>query len=390
MSRLSNDSWGRRRNGGTWSGNPAASAWTTITNTTRHGFTSHEMLDNLNLTHMNGRVYDQLIGRFLSADPIVQAPDFTQSFNRYSYTFNNPLNAIDPSGFTSITSEHPSIRPTDPNYRSYSFVSSSSSSNNPLDPNGVEAHAPTGPLDFGANASVGAGGLMGGGPAAQPWPDRIDQMRDTPINTQPAAPQPMAPMRDAPPDATQPRPGYGLSTVSGFGSGFVHGGPGNISPYLCDKMGDCGPQPYVAPRDQLIGTAAAGAIVVGGLFLPEVLGLGTVAAAGAEPPLMLGIGSAGLESTAARLGARHLMGMGEGWRAAFLKAIQNPAQKIIVSLDGVVGSSTGQMLTSLARYGATPGASPFQWEIYQLFLTGRLGTVTLILGGQTVPNPLAP
>jgi hypothetical protein len=84
------------------------------------------------------------------------------------------------------------------------------------------------------------------------------------------------------------------------------------------------------------------------------------------------------------------MGMGEGWRAAFLKAIQNPAQKIIVSLDGVVGSSTGQMLTSLARYGATPGASPFQWEIYQLFLTGRLGTVTLILGGQTVPNPLAP
>jgi hypothetical protein len=69
-------------------------------------------------------------------------------------------------------------------------------------------------------------------------------------------------------------------------------------------MGDCGPQPYVAPRDQLIGTAAAGAIVVGGLFLPEAFGLGTVAAAGAEPPLMLGIAEAGLKSTAARFGAR--------------------------------------------------------------------------------------
>jgi hypothetical protein len=62
MSRLSYDAWGRRRNGGVWSGNPAASAWTTITDTTRHGFTSHEMLDNLNLVHMNGRVYDQIIG----------------------------------------------------------------------------------------------------------------------------------------------------------------------------------------------------------------------------------------------------------------------------------------------------------------------------------------
>lgn len=99
MSRLSYDAWGRRRNGGGWSGNPAASSWTTITNTTRHGFTSHEMLDNLGLIHMNGRVFDPVLARFLSADPFVQAPGFTQSFNRYSYTSNNPLHATDPSGF---------------------------------------------------------------------------------------------------------------------------------------------------------------------------------------------------------------------------------------------------------------------------------------------------
>ena len=48
---------------------------------------------------MNGRVYEPSLGRFLSPDPFVQAPDNTQSFNRYSYVFNNPLSFTDPSGF---------------------------------------------------------------------------------------------------------------------------------------------------------------------------------------------------------------------------------------------------------------------------------------------------
>jgi len=46
----------------------------------------------------NGRMYDPLVGRFLSPDNFVQAPDFTQSFNRYSYCLNNPLIYTDPSG----------------------------------------------------------------------------------------------------------------------------------------------------------------------------------------------------------------------------------------------------------------------------------------------------
>jgi RHS repeat-associated protein len=57
------------------------------------------MLDDLGLIHMNGRVYDPTIGRFLSADPFVQAPTETQNFNRYSYVLNNPLSLTDPSGF---------------------------------------------------------------------------------------------------------------------------------------------------------------------------------------------------------------------------------------------------------------------------------------------------
>jgi phage-related protein len=48
---------------------------------------------------MNGRIYDPLLGRFLSADIVVQAPGFLQSYNRYSYVMNNPLTLTDPSGF---------------------------------------------------------------------------------------------------------------------------------------------------------------------------------------------------------------------------------------------------------------------------------------------------
>jgi len=48
---------------------------------------------------MNGRVYDPTTARFLSADPHIQAPYDTQSYNRYSYVKNNPLKYTDPSGF---------------------------------------------------------------------------------------------------------------------------------------------------------------------------------------------------------------------------------------------------------------------------------------------------
>ncbi len=54
---------------------------------------------DVGLVHMNGRVYDPHIGRFLSADPFIQQPDNVQSFNRYSYVLNNPLEYVEASGF---------------------------------------------------------------------------------------------------------------------------------------------------------------------------------------------------------------------------------------------------------------------------------------------------
>jgi RHS repeat-associated protein len=75
-----------------------------------------EMLDEFGIIDMpvpnnevasgNGRIYclsrtcfgNPVIARFFSPDPFVQAADFSQSYNRYSYVMNNPLVYTDPSG----------------------------------------------------------------------------------------------------------------------------------------------------------------------------------------------------------------------------------------------------------------------------------------------------
>jgi hypothetical protein len=48
---------------------------------------------------MNGRVYDPLLARFGTPDPMTEDPFSTQGWNRYSYVGNSPLNFTDPSGY---------------------------------------------------------------------------------------------------------------------------------------------------------------------------------------------------------------------------------------------------------------------------------------------------
>lgn len=62
------------------------------------GYCGHEMLNEFDLINMNGRLYDPVVGRFLSPDNYVQEPYNSQSYNRYSYCLNNPLKYTDPSG----------------------------------------------------------------------------------------------------------------------------------------------------------------------------------------------------------------------------------------------------------------------------------------------------
>ncbi|AZZ96610.1 RHS repeat-associated core domain-containing protein [Pseudoalteromonas sp. R3] len=65
-------------------------------------YTGHEPItlggDN-RIIHMNGRVYDADTGRFMQADPFVQAPNNLQNYNAYTYVLNNPLSYTDPSGY---------------------------------------------------------------------------------------------------------------------------------------------------------------------------------------------------------------------------------------------------------------------------------------------------
>ncbi len=66
------------------------------------GYTGHEYLPWFNLYNMNGRLYDPLVGRFLSPDPYIADLTSTQEYNRYSYCLNNPLIYSDPSGYKKV------------------------------------------------------------------------------------------------------------------------------------------------------------------------------------------------------------------------------------------------------------------------------------------------
>jgi len=57
-----------------------------------------QRLDDTGLYYYNARYYDATIGRFISADTVVQNPANPQTLNRYSYCLNNPLKYTDPSG----------------------------------------------------------------------------------------------------------------------------------------------------------------------------------------------------------------------------------------------------------------------------------------------------
>ena len=92
---LSYDAWGRLRNPDTHQLYAVGKEPKLLLD---RGYTGHEYLPWFGLINMNARLYDPVLGRFLSPDPYVQVPDFTQNFNRYSYCLNNPLKYVDKDG----------------------------------------------------------------------------------------------------------------------------------------------------------------------------------------------------------------------------------------------------------------------------------------------------
>ncbi|WP_251767369.1 RHS repeat domain-containing protein [Shewanella indica] len=73
------------------------------------GYTGHLQDEDLNLTYMQARYYDPLIGRFYANDP-VRFRD-VHSFNRYAYGNNNPYKYVDPDGKTGVLAYTPTSSP---------------------------------------------------------------------------------------------------------------------------------------------------------------------------------------------------------------------------------------------------------------------------------------
>ncbi|WP_392342110.1 RHS repeat domain-containing protein [uncultured Shewanella sp.] len=93
------DVFGRPRDIATGNALLSGTNWQGVTK----GYTDHEHLIDQELIHMNGRIYDFNIGRFLSVDPFLQFPENSQSANPYSYILNNPMSGTDPTGYLATT-----------------------------------------------------------------------------------------------------------------------------------------------------------------------------------------------------------------------------------------------------------------------------------------------
>jgi RHS repeat-associated protein len=79
---------------------PYGEAWYSANTTTKFVFTSYERDSESNNDYAMARYYRVGFGRFCSADPISGSPGDPQSWNRYVYARDNPINITDPSGLS--------------------------------------------------------------------------------------------------------------------------------------------------------------------------------------------------------------------------------------------------------------------------------------------------
>ncbi len=95
---VSFDVFGNKRNVSTWNGEITTIEFSPLSITSK-AYTGHESADEVGVIHMNGRIYDPKLGRFMQADPFIDGVTDSQGYNRYTYVRNNPLAYTDPTGF---------------------------------------------------------------------------------------------------------------------------------------------------------------------------------------------------------------------------------------------------------------------------------------------------
>lgn len=301
-------------------------------------FTDYQRDAESGLDYAKARYYNSTVGRFMSPDPAGLAavnPMNPQTWNRYTYALNNPVTMIDPGGLCPDY-DSPEFDATCVDIQTVDGTTTATTS--------TITTCYTGCIDFGGgtdevipgspleNGDIAAGSLAQGifnGPGMNSFWDATNSF----VN------QSMASM-----------------TVGGFTGGAFGWGAGEI----------------------------IGGIVEGAATTATTTA--TAAAAADGDHIVLGLEAFGLERTAAQVGGRTLMN-DVNWQATLQTAVVDPSARFTISLDGVSGTSPYSQFMSAAQRGFTPGATPFNWEMGQLYQAGRQIDSTFVQGGAVIPNP---
>lgn len=322
------------------------------------GFTGQEPDDGVGLTNMQGRLYDQRLGRFLSHDTFVGA-EGPQSLNRYSYVSNSPLMRVDPFGLQEETisdclggdcagpggEERETLHRITLRIREFF---GSAPTPEPLDPGEATAR------DVAAMRAEFSSGVS----AAAAWTDD---------NTRDRAPETVVGQGEY-----QTHRARALEATAQSLEGFR--GPAEIAANANPVMAIAGVYSGgswtggdLSTEQKVLAVAGSGLVLVSAIkaFFPRIpalariFGRPQISAAGDH--IVLGLRNYGLESTAAKVGGRTLLS-DPNWKRSLAKAIADPSTRFSVSVDGLAGASAAEKVLRAAEQGIRPGATPTNWE----------------------------
>lgn len=97
IARLAYNAWGERRNADTWQILPRGR-----NTSTPFSFTGHIEADDFGLVFAQARLYDPILGLFISPDEIIQDIADVTALNSYAYCAFNPVSVVDPDGYFSF------------------------------------------------------------------------------------------------------------------------------------------------------------------------------------------------------------------------------------------------------------------------------------------------
>jgi RHS repeat-associated protein len=341
------------------------------------------------LVRLGVRLYDSTLGRFLSVDPVL-SPGNPQQNNGYSYAANNPVTYSDASGACYLgggdtcVHDKPAKKKTGTTTPSSSSQQPSAKKDAPPKKAAKQEEQWWNPFSWSANTwqdvgAVAAGVVAGvvvtaaivGAVACTAVTFGVCAVAVTAVAL--AAGGAVAggvtyALQSGEKSDEGMLQAIGWGSLGGLGGGALGGVVGRAAGAIGSKIATSAAPKVAAAADDL----AAGATGAG--------------AGNAADHVVLGLRSAGLEDTANSIGARTLLNDPD-WMNAVQNAIGDPMTRISVSLDGFAGNSTYTQVMGAAQRGATGVGSATDWEMAQLFQSGRLADINFLRGGAPVANP---